>query len=55
MPLVPPRSNFSAKVKTLIEKCQCLALGAFIGFFIADETFELTGKEAADRSVTPRS
>jgi hypothetical protein len=41
-------------VKALIEKCECLPLGAFISFFIADETFEFTSREATDRSLTPR-
>jgi hypothetical protein len=55
MEFISSHSNYAAQVKALIEQGHCLALGAFVGFFIADETFELTGKEAADRSVTPRS
>ena len=35
-------------MKTLVEKRQRLAFGAFIGFFLTDQNFNLTGEQAAD-------
>src|ERR1700722_17215297 len=48
MQFVPGGSNHAAEVETLVQERQCLALGAFVGLFLADENFNLAGKESAD-------
>jgi hypothetical protein len=40
--------NYAAQVKALVEQGHCLALGAFVGFFLAYKYLNLISQEAAD-------
>jgi len=50
MEFISSHSNYAAQVEALIEQGHCLALGAFVGFFLAYEYLNLVSQEAADGS-----
>jgi len=53
MEFISSHSNYAAQVKALIEQGHCLALGAFVCFFLSYEYLNLMSQEAADGSGTP--
>jgi len=55
MEFISSHSNYAAQVKALIEQGHCLALGAFVCFFLSYEYLNLMSQEAADGSGTPSS
>src|SRR2546429_2793400 len=49
MEFISSHSNYAAQVKALIEQGHCLALGAFVGFFLAYERSEEHTSELQSR------
>src|SRR6266704_38900 len=52
MEFISSHPNYAAQVKALIEQGHCLALGAFVCFFLSYEYLNLMSHEAADGSGT---
>jgi hypothetical protein len=53
MEFVPAHSNYTAQMKAVVEKRQCLPFGTFVCFIVTYKEFDFLGQEPADRSLAP--
>ena len=53
MEFIARGANYTAQVKALIQQGGCLAFGAFVSFFFADQELNLASQETANGGGAP--